>query len=108
VAQLALRRLVERSGPRFARAPGSPSAAVLPQRRARVSELRQRAYEEGYVAGLAVGESLGWPDLERLAAADWPVDDAVAGEGRQGSLAHRAGMRDALRDVWLSVVQTQQ
>jgi len=109
VAQMALRRLVERSGPRFARLPSSPAAAALPLRRARVSELRQRAYEEGYVAGLAFGESLGWPDLERLAAAGWPVDGtAPAADGRHGSLAHRAGMRDALRDAWLAVVQAQQ
>jgi hypothetical protein len=108
ITQLALRRLVERSRPRFASTPSSPAAAVLPLRRARVSELRQRAYEEGYAAGLAMCESLRWPDLERLAAADWPVEDGAVIDARQGSLAHRAGMRDAMRDVWLAVVQTQQ
>jgi hypothetical protein len=108
VAQLALRRMVERSRPRFALTPSAPAAAALPLRRARVSELRQRAYEEGYVAGLVLCESLSWPDLERLAAADWPVEGGATAGARQGSLAHRAGTRDAMRDVWLAVVQTQQ
>jgi hypothetical protein len=103
VAQIALRRLVERSRPRFAPAPPAEDQRELLRRRARVSELRQRAYDEGYEAGLALCAGLHWPDLERLAAADWTVadDDPPA-----PSLAHRAGMRDALRDVWLAVLQS--
>lgn len=107
VTQLALRRLVERSRPRFAA--GEPLGLEPPEllrRRARVSALRQRAYDEGYEAGLLLGEGLAWVELERLAAGDWAVDGAsVPSDPRRASLAHRAGMRDALRDVWLAVVQ---
>jgi hypothetical protein len=103
VAQIALRRLVERSRPRFAPAPPAGDQRDLPRRRARVSELRQRAYDEGYEAGLAMCAGLHWADLERLAAADWAVADD---DPPQPSLAHRAGMRDALRDVWLAVLQS--
>ncbi len=107
VAQVALRRLVERSRPRFAEAQVGEEGADLLRRRARVSELRQRAYDEGYEAGLALGASLHWSDLERLAAAEWVLDDVLAGgEPRRSSLAHRAGTRDALRDVWLAVLQS--
>ena len=103
VAQIALRRLVERSRPRFAPAPPAEDRRELPRRRARVAELRQRAYDEGYEAGLTLCAGLHWPDLERLAAADW----AVAGDDPPPpSLAHRAGVRDALRDVWLAVLQS--
>jgi hypothetical protein len=106
VAQVALRRLVERSRPRFAPAPAAEDQRELLRRRARVSELRQRAYDEGYEAGLALGAGLHWPDLERLAADDWAADGAIAGDNPgRASLAHRAGMRDALRDVWLAVLQ---
>jgi hypothetical protein len=102
VAQIALRRLVERSRPRFAPAPPAENQRELMRRRARLTGLRQRAYDEGYEAGLTLCAGLHWADLERLAAADW----AVAGDGPPPpSLAHRAGMRDALRDVWLAVVQ---
>ncbi len=107
VAQIALRRLVERSRPRFAEAPAGDEGADLLRRRARVSELRQRAYDEAYQAGLALAASLHWSDLERLAAAEWVLDDTLAGaEPRRASLAHRAGTRDALRDVWLAVLQS--
>jgi len=106
VAQAALRRLVERSRPRFAPAPGPGEERGLLRRRARVSELRQRAYDDGYEAGLALGANLHWPDLERLAAAEWAVEEVLAGgDPRRGSQAYRAGTRDALRDVWLAVVQ---
>jgi hypothetical protein len=108
VAQVALRRLVERSRPRFAPAPPAEADAErdLLRRRARVSELRQRAYDEGYEAGLAFGAGLHWADLERLAAADWALDGIVGDDDpRRGSEAHRAGTRDALRDVWLAVLQ---
>jgi hypothetical protein len=106
VAQVALRRLVERSRPRFAPSPPAKDERELLRRRARVSELRQRAYDEGYQAGLTLCASLHWQDLERLAAADWALDSVIAGDDpRHASLAHRAGMRDALRDVWLAVLQ---
>ena len=106
VAQVALRRLVERSRPRFAPTPAGEAEGELLRRRARVSELRQRAYDEGYEAGLTFGAGLHWPDLERLAAADWALDDVFRGDDpRRSSVAHRAGMRDALRDVWLAVLQ---
>ncbi|TMC12156.1 MAG: hypothetical protein E6J41_03725 [Chloroflexi bacterium] len=106
VAQVALRRLVERSRPRFAAAPGVAAEDDLARRRARVSEVRQRAYDEGYEAGLAYAAGLRWSDLERLAAADWEIVDAAdGGDPRRGSVAHRAGMRDALREVWLAVLQ---
>ena len=82
-AQLALRRLVERSGP-----------------------LRQEAYDEGYEAGLALCDTLTWPDMERLAAAGWPVDDLVPAGEVARSLAFRSGARDALRDVWQGVVRS--
>jgi len=91
-AQLALLRLVERSGP------AAP--------RARASQPRQRAYDEGYEAGLARCDALSWPDMERLAAAGWPVDDLVPQGEVARSLAFRSGARDALRDVWLGVVQS--
>jgi len=106
VAQVALRRLVERSRPRFASAPPAEAERELLRRRARVSDLRQRAYDEGYEAGLAFGAGQHWPDLERLAAADWAIDDVMPDDDpRRASVAHRAGMRDALRDVWLAVLQ---
>jgi hypothetical protein len=106
VAQVALRRLVERSRPRFAPAPLPEDEGELLRRRARVAELRQRAYDEGYEAGLALCAGLHWADLERLAAADWALDESVAAaDPTHASLAHRAGMRDALRDVWLAVLQ---
>lgn len=106
VAQVALRRLVERSRPRFAPArPGEDEQELL-RRRARVAELRQRAYDEGYEAGLTQCEGLHWSDLERLAAADWAAEGTSgATDPPHDSLAHRAGMRDALRDVWLAVLQ---
>src|SRR5215472_16700338 len=103
VAQIALRRLIERSRPRFAPAPPAEDRRELPRRRARVSELRQRAYDEGYEAGLTLCAGLHWADLERLAAADW----GLAGDDPpRPSQAHRAGARDALRDVWLAVLQS--
>ena len=106
VAQIALRRLVERSRPRFARTPTGEDETVLLRRRARVSELRQRAYDEGYEAGLALGADLHWSDLERLAAGEWVLDSVLTGdEPRRTSLAYRAGTRDALRDAWLAVLQ---
>jgi hypothetical protein len=106
VAQIALRRLVERSRPRFAPAPAAEDERELLRRRARVAELRQRAYDEGYEAGLALCASLHWSDLERLAAADWAIEGAAeAADPPHASLAHRAGLRDALRDVWLAVLQ---
>lgn len=92
-AQLALRRLVE---------PRSAVAHVQGQ----VSEARQRDYDEGYEAGLALCDTLVWADLERLAAANWPVDDLAPRTGAARSLAHRSGVRDALRDVWLEVART--
>ena len=103
VTQIALRRLVERSRPRFATAPAASDQRDVLRRRARVSRMRQRAYDEGYQAGLALCAGLHWPDLERVAAAGW----TVAGDDLPTlSLAHRAGMRDALRDVWLAVMQS--
>jgi hypothetical protein len=108
VAQLALRRLVERSRPRFAVATDIEAAdpTALVRRRARVSALRQRAYDEGYEAGLALCDTLRWADLERLAATGWaPGSAPPVGDPRLASVAHQAGMRDALRDVWLAVVQ---
>lgn len=106
VTQAALRRLVERSRPRFAGSPGPEDGADLLRRRARVSELRQRAYDEGYEAGLTLAAGLGWSDLERLAAADWALEGlALAADPKQSSLAHRDGTRDALRDLWLAVLQ---
>jgi hypothetical protein len=106
ITQLALRRMVERSRPRFVDEPGPVDQLELLRRRARVSALRQRAYDEGYESGLSLCDGLGWADLERLAAAGWPLDWAGdQEEPRQASLAHRAGRRDALRDVWLAVVQ---
>jgi hypothetical protein len=106
VAQIALRRLVERSRPRFVPPPPAEDERELLRRRARVAELRQRAYDEGYEAGLALCAGLHWSDLERLAAAGWTVDDADAAAAAPGqSLAHRAGRRDAIRDVWLAVLQ---
>jgi hypothetical protein len=103
VAQVALRRLVERSRPRFAPTRDAEDERELLRRRARVSELRQRAYDEGYEAGLTLCAGLHWTDLERLAAADWT---AAGDDPPPPSLAHRAGMRDALRDVWLAVLQS--
>jgi len=109
VAQIALRRLVERSRPRFAPAPAREDEPELLRRRARVAERRQRAYDEGYETGLALSAGLDWSDLERLAAAGWTVDGADAADAAQHeSLAHRAGRRDALRDVWLAVLQAAQ
>jgi len=106
VTQLALRRLVERSRPRFAGEAAPTDALELVRRRARVSELRQRAYDEGYEDGLGLCDRLCWPELERLAAADWPVDDTVFPiDPRRSSLARRAGRRAALRDGWLPVPQ---
>jgi hypothetical protein len=106
VAQVALRRLVERSRPRFAPAPTAEDERQRLRRRARVSELRQRAYDDGYEAGLELGAGLHWSDLEHLAAADWALDGVAAEDGsRPASGAQRAGMRDALRDVWLAVLQ---
>jgi hypothetical protein len=102
VAQVALRRLVERSRPRFAPARPEEDERDLLRRRARVAELRQRAYDEGYAEGLTLCEGLHWSDLERLAAADWAAEPA---DPPHRSLAHRAGMRDALRDVWLAVLE---
>lgn len=106
VAQVALRRLVERSRPRFAPTPGVEAEDDLARRRARVSEVRQRAYDEGYEAGLAYAAGIRWSDLERLAAADWAIVETADGaDPRRASVAHRAGMRDALREVWLAVLQ---
>ncbi|HEY4025835.1 MAG TPA: hypothetical protein VGO86_05330 [Candidatus Dormibacteraeota bacterium] len=108
VTQLALRRMVERSGPRFVVEADMESADPLEmrRRRARISALRQRAYEEGYEAGLALCDTLLWADLERLAASGWTLDeDLPQSDPRLASVAHQAGMRDALRDVWLAVVQ---
>lgn len=105
VAQVALRRLVERSRPRFAPVPTAAEEQELRRRRARVTALRQRAYDEGYEAGLELGAGLHWPDLERLAAAGWVLEGMLADAARPPSGAHRAGMRDALRDVWLAVLQ---
>jgi hypothetical protein len=108
VAQLALRRMVERSRPRFAVEAEMEAAdpAELRRRRARVSALRQRAYEEGYEAGLALCDTLVWTDLERLAASGWTLDEELPqSDPRLASIAHQAGVRDALRDVWLAVVQ---
>jgi hypothetical protein len=105
VAQVALRRLVERSRPRFAGS-GPGEATELLRRRARVSELRQRAYDEGYEAGLTLAAGLRWADLERLAAAEWALEHLLEGtDPRRSSLAHRDGTRDSLRDVWLAVLQ---
>lgn len=84
-AQLALRRLVDRAAPRPAP--------------------RQHAYDEGYAAGLTRCEALGWAELEGLAAAGWPIDDLAPAGDDARSLAHRSGMRDALRDVWLGVLR---
>ena len=94
-AQLALRRLVDRPPPRL-------TALPAPGHR---SPPRQDAYDEGYEAGLARCEALGWTDLERLAAADWPIDGLAPPGDEMRSLAHRSGMRDALRDVGLGVVR---
>jgi hypothetical protein len=96
-AQLALRQLVEESPPEPAES-GGPAHL-----RARVSRPRQRAYDEGYEAGLALADTLSWPDVERLAAANWPVDDLVPPGDVARALAFRSGARDALRDVWLEV-----
>jgi hypothetical protein len=108
VAQLALRRMVERSRPRFAVEAEVETAdrAEMGRRRARVSALRQRAYEEGYEAGLALCGTMEWTDLERLAASGWTLDEELPqSDPRLASVAHQAGVRDALRDVWLAVVQ---
>ena len=108
VAQLALRRLVERSRPRFAVAEEIEASdpGALGRRRARVSALRQRAYDEGYEAGLALCEAQSWPELERLAATGWAPEAGLPGrDPRLSSVAYQAGMRDSLRDVWLAVVQ---
>jgi hypothetical protein len=79
--QLALRRLADRP------APGA--------------DARQRAYDEGYEAGLALCEGLDWAAVERLATSNWPIDEPAPGD----EVARRSGMRDALRDVWQGVVR---
>lgn len=105
IVQLGLRRLVERSRPRFA-ADASTNGSALRHARARLTLLRQRAYDEGYEAGLAVGESLTWADLELLAATGWRLDDLPpAARPTLPTAAHRSGCRDALRDAWLGVVR---
>jgi hypothetical protein len=104
LVQLGLRRLVERSRPRYAENRAGVREA-LARGGARLAQLRQEAYDEGYEAGLALGETLGWAELERLAAASWRLDGVPAGDDQaHQTTARRSGLRDALRDAWLGVV----
>jgi hypothetical protein len=105
IVQMGLRRLLERSRPRFV-TPAADEGAALLRGRARLARLRQQAYDEGYEAGLALCETLTWADLERMAADNWRVDELMAGaDPRRQTAAHRSGLQDALRDAWLGVVR---
>jgi hypothetical protein len=108
LVQLGLRRLVERSRPRFAEIAGvdrADESVALAQGGTRLTRLRQEAYDEGYEAGLALGETLGWADLEKLASVSWRLDGlATGGDPTHTTVAHLSGLRDALRDAWLGVV----
>jgi hypothetical protein len=107
LVQLALRRLVERSRPRFAPERDGHQQRLLQLRRSRVAQLAQGAYDQGYEAGLRFCETLAWADLERLAASNWNLGAVVAsGDSRLASSSYRSGMRDALRDAWLGALRT--
>ena len=77
-------------------------------RQSRVVQMAQHAYDQGYDRGLDLCESLSWMALERMAAAHWSVATMAANgagtEPRLATSAYRSGVRDALRDVWLSAL----
>ena len=107
LVQLALRRLVERSRPRFVPERDGQQQRVLELRRSRVARLAQGAYDQGYEAGLRYCESLTWTDLERLAAGNWNLGAMAADDGSPvASSSHRGGLRDALRDAWLGALRS--
>lgn len=106
VVQQALRRLVERPRPRFAPRVPEDQLPTVRRRHLRLQGLAQAAYDDGYEAGLRLCEKLRWADLERLAAAGWRLPAAgPETEGPAATSAYRSGLEDALREVWLSVVQ---
>lgn len=109
VVQWALRHLVERSRPRYATELDSHRQRVLGLRQSRVVQLAQHAYDQGYDCGLRLCETLSWEALERMAAAQWSAAmiaaHGVSPEPRLATSAYQSGLRDALRDVWLSALE---
>lgn len=109
VVQSALRHLVEGSSPRFPTELDSRRQQVLGLRQSRVVQLAQRGYDQGYDRGLRLCETLSWAALERMAAADWSAATiaahGVSAEPSFAISAYQSGLRDALRDVWLSALE---
>jgi len=71
--------------------------------------MAQHAYDEGYGRGMLVCETLSWAALERMAAAHWSTattaTNGATTEPRLATSAYQSGLRDALRDVWLAVLE---
>lgn len=109
VVQSALRHLVERSRPRIVTELDSHRQQVVGLRHSRVVQLAQRAYDQGYDRGLRLCETLSWIALEHMAAARWSVATlaahGVSAEPSLATSAYQSGLRDALRDVWLSALE---
>ncbi len=110
IVQGALRHLVERSRPRFARELDGLRQQVVGMRHSRVVQMAQHAYDQGYDRGLGLCDSLSWTALERMAAAHWSAAamaaDGAGIEPRLATSAYQSGLRDALRDVWLSALDS--
>ncbi len=106
IVQRALHHMVERSRPRFATHLDSHRQQLLGMRQSRVVQMAQHAYDQGYEGGLQLCETLSWLALERMAAAHWSAAAMAAGGAsttpKLAVSAYHSGMRDALRDVWLS------
>ena len=109
VVQRALRHLVERSRPRFPTELDCHRQQVLGLRQSRVVQLAQRAHDQSYDRGLRLCETLSWTALERMAAARWSAATIAAhgvrAEPSPATSAYESGLRDALRDVWLSALE---